>query len=93
MNGSAFISEIESIPDLMRDRHTGFSDQAGDLAKLFSEDYKISQVLLTGCGDSHHAAVATRLAFQQLTDLPYLQALYLYISPFLLSRKKIYTPV
>jgi glucosamine--fructose-6-phosphate aminotransferase (isomerizing) len=69
MNKSPFLEQIFSLPDLIRDSAARLSSTSARLAELTGGD-DISQIILTGCGDSHHAAIATRLAFQQLAGLP-----------------------
>lgn len=64
-----FLDEIFSLPELVQT----ISDQLAKASQtLFTSELcrSISRVYLTGCGDSHHAAVMARLAFQQLAALP-----------------------
>jgi len=70
MNKSPFLEQIFSLPDLIRDSADRLSSTSARLVELIGVGDDISQIVLTGCGDSHHAAVATRLAFQQLANLP-----------------------
>ena len=69
MNKSPFLEQIYSLPDLVRESAEKLSSSSAGLVERIGGD-DISQIVLTGCGDSHHAAIATRLAFQQLAGLP-----------------------
>jgi glucosamine--fructose-6-phosphate aminotransferase (isomerizing) len=60
---------IESLPYLVR----SISDRYAMASQLVFADSlvgRIGQVYLTGCGDSHHAALAAALSFRQLAGLP-----------------------
>jgi glucosamine--fructose-6-phosphate aminotransferase (isomerizing) len=61
--------QVESLPDLVRSLSDGFA-RASQVAFAESPFGQCSQVILTGCGDSHHAALAAALAFWQLAGLP-----------------------
>jgi glucosamine--fructose-6-phosphate aminotransferase (isomerizing) len=69
MGDSPFLAEIFSLPDLIQESNTWLASSSARLAELIAGQ-DISQIVLTGCGDSHHAAIASRLAFQQLAGLP-----------------------
>ncbi|GAB4162956.1 MAG: hypothetical protein Fur0021_37650 [Candidatus Promineifilaceae bacterium] len=66
---SALHQEIESLPALL----SGLVDplaRAAAAALPPARCWQAQQVYLTGCGDSHHAAVGAALAFRQLAGLP-----------------------
>ena len=68
MSDSPMLKQITSIPDLIRSIVPVFTDnirRALDESTINSIDH----IYLTGCGDSHHAAVASQLAFRQLTHI------------------------
>lgn len=60
---------IESLPDLVRSISGRYAEAS---QQLFGDSLsrRISQLFLTGCGDSHHAALAAALSFRQLSGLP-----------------------
>lgn len=60
---------IESLPDLVRSINDGYA-RASQRAFGETPSKGISRVLLTGCGDSHHAALAASLSFRQFAGLP-----------------------
>lgn len=61
--------QVRSLPELLR-------QQYGDLALKTrivltnSEIASIQKIILTGCGDSHAAAIAMRYIFEELTGIP-----------------------
>lgn len=69
MTQSHFTRQIESLPGLVRSIG---GDYAQASRRLFGDSYsgRASQVYLTGCGDSHHAALAATLSFRRLAGLP-----------------------
>ncbi len=60
--------EIESVPDLIREHLAPFQDQI-EASLTPDVAQQPTRILLTGCGDSHHAAVAAELAFQVLSGV------------------------
>ena len=69
MKKSPFLEQIFSLPDLIRESADRLASSSTRLLELIGGD-DVGQIILTGCGDSHHAAIATRLAFQQFAGLP-----------------------
>ena len=69
MIDSPLVEQIYSLPGLIATSSTKLAHGSADIARKVGKN-GLSQIILTGCGDSHHAAVATRLAFQQLTAVP-----------------------
>ena len=69
MDQSPLHQQVETLPDLVR-------VMVGDLEQRVNETFsrtlcqKIQRVHITGCGDSHHAALNVELAFEQLAGLP-----------------------
>ena len=61
--------QVDTLPDLIR-------DMIDDLVRRTRETFSppvcrhIERVFVTGCGDSHHAALNSELAFEQLAGLP-----------------------
>jgi glucosamine--fructose-6-phosphate aminotransferase (isomerizing) len=66
---TAMLEQIHSLPHLIRECVPSFAEQAraalGD--KLCGS---LERLYVTGCGDSHHAAVASELAFHELGSVP-----------------------
>jgi glucosamine--fructose-6-phosphate aminotransferase (isomerizing) len=58
-----------TLADLLADSVTTYEAAVATSLSILAAE-KIRWIYLTGCGDSHHAAVAAELAFQQLTGLP-----------------------
>jgi len=69
MTENAMIAQVESIPGLIRDE---FRELDRKVRKLLdhNECLSVKRVVITGCGDSHMAGVATELAFEQLAGIP-----------------------
>ncbi len=60
--------QITSLPSLLEN----ISEKVAlSCQQLFTHTFTkgIEHIFITGCGDSHHAAICTQLAFQQLTGL------------------------
>jgi glucosamine 6-phosphate synthetase-like amidotransferase/phosphosugar isomerase protein len=53
--------EIATIPDVIATQAVALRPVMRDLAERHGRD--LAEVILTGCGDSHYAGIATRLAF------------------------------
>ncbi len=66
---SPLYQEIASLPTLLH-ALTEPLVQAAAAALPPDRCQQVQQVYLTGCGDSHHAAVGAALAFRQLAGLP-----------------------
>lgn len=58
-----------SLPDLLRTQYEDLEPKART-ALTTPEIFSIQRIVLTGCGDSHAAAMAVKYAFQELTGLP-----------------------
>lgn len=69
MKRSPLHRQVDSLPDLVR-------DMIDDLVRRIRETFppslsrQVERVYVTGCGDSHHAALNSELAFEQLAGLP-----------------------
>ncbi len=69
MDRSPLHQQVDTLPDLIR-------DIVDDLVRHTRETFppsicqQIERVYVTGCGDSHHAALNSELAFEQLAGLP-----------------------
>ena len=66
---NSMVRQVRSIPELL-------ANQYGDLEpktrKVLTtpEIFSIQRIVLTGCGDSHAAAMATKYVFEALTGIP-----------------------
>ncbi len=69
MERSPLHQQVDTLPDMLR-------EMIDDLAQHVREKFplslcqKVERVFITGCGDSHHAALNAQLAMQQLAGLP-----------------------
>ncbi len=63
------LDQIYSLPGMIREIYQPFDD-----AVRTTLDFKLclslKRLYVTGCGDSHHAAVGTHLAFESLAGIP-----------------------
>jgi glucosamine--fructose-6-phosphate aminotransferase (isomerizing) len=59
--------EIATIPAVIADQATRLRPPLRDLAERLGPG--LQEIVLTGCGDSHYAGIATRLAFQRAAGL------------------------
>jgi glutamine---fructose-6-phosphate transaminase (isomerizing) len=59
---------VYSLPELLSLQVDALANGAAEVTDRLAPS-QLRQVLLTGCGDSHHAALATALAFQRLAGL------------------------
>lgn len=66
---NAMCRQVWSLPELLR---TQYEDLEPKCRKVLTtpEIFSIQRIVLTGCGDSHAAAMATRYIFESLTGLP-----------------------
>jgi glutamine---fructose-6-phosphate transaminase (isomerizing) len=66
---NAMISQIHSLPALIKETVEPFDHQ---IRQALDHEFCLSlkRIYVTGCGDSHHAAVGTELAYEALTGLP-----------------------
>ena len=69
MSQNNMITQVESLPDLILEQ-TPILDER--IRRLLDHELclSIKHIVTTGCGDSHMAAVATELAFEQLAGIP-----------------------
>ena len=65
---NAMARQVWSLPELLRDQ---YQDLEPKCRKILStpEIFSIQRIILTGCGDSHAAAMATCYAFESLTGI------------------------
>lgn len=66
---NAMRRQVFSLPDLLRQQYQDLEPKARGILS-FQEIFAIQRIILTGCGDSHAAAMATKYTFEQLTGIP-----------------------
>ena len=66
---NSMIAQIQSLPALIREIFQPFDDVVR--SALDRETCRsVQRLFVTGCGDSHHAALTTELAFEALAGVP-----------------------
>ena len=58
--------QVESLPELIESQYEDLEPKARTILS-FQEIFNIQRIVLTGCGDSYAAAMATKHAFEMLT--------------------------
>lgn len=66
---NALCRQVRSLPELLRQQYADLEPKTRS-ALTTPEIFSIQRIVLTGCGDSHAAAMATRYTFEKLTGLP-----------------------
>lgn len=61
--------QVESLPELIETQYEDLEPKTRTVLS-FQEIYNIQRIVLTGCGDSYAAAMATKHAFEMLTGIP-----------------------
>jgi len=61
--------QVFSIPQLIRQQYTDLETKARNVLST-PEIYSIQRIVLTGCGDSYAAALATKHIFELITEIP-----------------------
>ena len=66
---NSMIAQVHSLPGLIRDHLPAFDDS---IRTTFEHNFCLSlkRLYVTGCGDSHHVALTTELAFEALAGIP-----------------------
>ena len=68
MESSPLHQQAKSLPDLTRIMLAELNQRISDLFPA-AISRKIQHIFITGCGDSHHAALNAELAFMQLAGI------------------------
>ncbi|MFT7587488.1 MAG: glucosamine 6-phosphate synthetase-like amidotransferase/phosphosugar isomerase protein, partial [Cellvibrionaceae bacterium] len=68
-NKNAMVQQVESLPGMIRSEFKEL-DKRVRLVMNHDECLSIKRIVITGCGDSHMAGVATELAFEKLAQIP-----------------------
>lgn len=66
---NALVRQVLSLPELIEQQYNDLEPKARK-ALSTPEIFGIQRIILTGCGDSYAAALATKHAFEMLTNLP-----------------------
>lgn len=66
---NALIRQVLSLPELIEQQYNDLEPKARK-ALTTPEIFGIQRIVLTGCGDSYAAALATKHAFEMFTNLP-----------------------
>lgn len=61
--------QVESLPELIEQQYEDLEPKTRTVMS-FQEIFNIQRIVLTGCGDSLAAAMATKHAFEMLTGIP-----------------------
>jgi glucosamine 6-phosphate synthetase-like amidotransferase/phosphosugar isomerase protein len=64
---AVMLEEIETIPAVIADHEAALRPRFRDLAQEIADELR--EIVLTGCGDSHFAGMATRLAFERMAGV------------------------
>lgn len=66
---NSMINQVKSLPKLLEDVFAALDDKAR--ASLTPDlILSLKRITITGCGDSHHAGLTTKLAFEKLAGVP-----------------------
>ena len=66
---NSMIAQVESLPELLREVLPKL-DERSRLSLHPDLILSLKRIFITGCGDSHHAGLTTKLAFEKLAGLP-----------------------
>ncbi|MBA3947057.1 MAG: SIS domain-containing protein [Herpetosiphonaceae bacterium] len=68
-NAQNMLDQVESLPDLIRSEFDRLDANARRLLN-HNECLSVKRIVITGCGDSYMAGLATELCFEQLAKIP-----------------------
>ena len=68
-NDNALVRQVLSLPELIEQQYNDLEPKARKVLST-PEIFGIRRIILTGCGDSFAASLATKHAFEMLTNLP-----------------------
>lgn len=66
---NAMKNQVFSLPELIREQYRDLEPKTRTILS-FEEIFSIQRIVLTGCGDSNAAAMATKYVFEQMTGIP-----------------------
>jgi len=69
MTENTMVAQVESLPDLIREELDPLDARVRRVLD-HNECLSVKRVVITGCGDSHMAGIATELAFEELAGIP-----------------------
>jgi len=62
-------AQVFSLPELIKEQYDDLEPKVRTVLS-FQEIYNVQRIILTGCGDSYAAAMATKYAFEMLAGIP-----------------------
>lgn len=68
-NENALVRQVLSLPELIEQQFNDMEQRSRTVLST-PEIFNIQKIVLTGCGDSYAAALATKHAFEMLTHIP-----------------------
>ncbi len=89
---NAMRRQVYSLPELIRDQYRDLEPKTRSILS-FQEIFNIQRIVLTGCGDSHCAAMATKHTFEQLTGIQIEVVPVLELSRFYPDKKLGFAPL
>ncbi len=89
---NAMRRQVYSLPELIRDQYKDLEPKTRSILS-FQEIFNIQRIVLTGCGDSHCAAMATKHTFEQLTGIQIEVVPVLELSRFYPDKKLGFAPL
>lgn len=69
VHDNAMRRQVYSLPSLLAEQYQDLEPKTRKVLTT-PEIFSIQRIILTGCGDSHAAAMATKYTFEQLTGIP-----------------------
>lgn len=63
------LRQVLSLPELLREQYEDLEPKTRTILST-PEIFSVQKIILTGCGDSHAAAMAAKYAFEKLTGIP-----------------------
>ncbi len=66
---NSMIAQVESLPELLREVLPKL-DERSRVSLHPDLILSLKRIFITGCGDSHHAGLTTKLAFEKLAGIP-----------------------
>ena len=67
-NENPMVAQVKSLPDLIRSEFKTIDRQVRQLMS-HEDSLSVKRIIITGCGDSHMAGIATELSFEKFADL------------------------
>ncbi|MCA9916794.1 MAG: SIS domain-containing protein [Anaerolineales bacterium] len=68
-NENPMVAQVKSLPDLIRSEFKTIDRQVRQLMS-HEDSLSVKRIIITGCGDSHMAGIATELSFEKFARIP-----------------------